>query len=224
LTAEPPEAPLYPIPKLRVGVTGHRSEGLVEADTDRLRQQIRRILLRAKESAQGPCDSGFKGAGGSSLPRIISPLAEGTDRMVAAEGLAAGYELYCPLPFPQEEYEKDFRSLASIDEFRRLLAQAACVCVLGGASETQAQRNASYAAVGREVLRRCDILLAVWDGNPAKGSGGTAQIVREADEGGIPVVWVHSKRPHPVRVLHPKNPCRKELPSAFVEILTRLLS
>src|SRR5207245_181823 len=35
-----------------------------------------------------------------------------------------------------------------------------------------------------------DLLIALWDGEEAKGIGGTGQIVREALQRGIPVVWV----------------------------------
>ena len=47
-------------------------------------------------------------AGGSPTLRALSPLAEGSDRMFAAEALSLGYSLCCPLPFAQAEYERDF--------------------------------------------------------------------------------------------------------------------
>ena len=41
---------------------------------------------------------------------IVSSLAEGSDRIVAAAGLAAGYALQVILPFARAEYERDFET------------------------------------------------------------------------------------------------------------------
>jgi hypothetical protein len=44
---------------------------------------------------------------------------------------------------------------------------------------------------GRTVADRCDLLLAVWDGQPAAGLGGTADVVSHATYRGksVEVVW-----------------------------------
>jgi hypothetical protein len=41
------------------------------------------------------------------------------------------------------------------------------------------------------MLARTDRLYAVWDGKPARGYGGTADVVAEAEKRGIPVtvIW-----------------------------------
>ncbi len=46
-------------------------------------------------------------------------------------------------------------------------------------------------AANRHLLRHADLLYAVWDGRPARGWGGTADVVREARELGLPVevIW-----------------------------------
>jgi hypothetical protein len=51
--------------------------------------------------------------------------------------------------------------------------------------------EAAYLAASEELLRRCDHLLAVWDGNPSGLPGGTAHTVAKARRLGIPVtvVW-----------------------------------
>jgi hypothetical protein len=58
------------------------------------------------------------------LRRAFSPLADGEDRLFAGEALALGFELNCPLPFSQSEYEKDFPTRERVDEFRALLSRA----------------------------------------------------------------------------------------------------
>jgi hypothetical protein len=116
--------------------------------------------------------------------RLVSPLAEGSDRLVAEEALKAGYTLYAPLPFSQSEYERDFPD--SVDEFRTLLSKAD-VLELDGTRELASE---SYREVGRFVVRNCDLLIAVWDGAIERGPGGTAEIVRFAANLGVAVWWI----------------------------------
>lgn len=46
-------------------------------------------------------------------------------------------------------------------------------------------------AVGRTVVGRCDLLLAVWDGQPAAGLGGTADVVSHVNDRGkaVEINW-----------------------------------
>jgi len=136
---------------------------------------------------------------------VVSPLAEGADRMVASEGLHSGYKLCCPLPFELEVYENDFIASNGRREFRELLRKADLVIELRGSHDTEQDRTCSYMAVGRAVLSRSDILIAIWDGRPARGTGGTAQVVNQSLEMGIPVIWVHSQAPHPSTLLLPHS-------------------
>ena len=45
-------------------------------------------------------------------------------------------------------------------------------------------------AASETMLDRAEQLLAVWDGQPARGYGGTADVVAHARRGGLPVVVV----------------------------------
>ena len=210
---------------LGIGVTGHRPGGLKNVDWELLRGRIKGILALMGDVIVGGQRDSSNGVDRHLLTvRVISPLAEGADQIVAEEGLAAGYELYCPLPFKQELYEKDFSAPGSLSRFRHLLKKASSVNVIGGWSESEAGHDASYAAAGREVLRQSDILLAVWDGNPAKGAGGTAQIVEEARAASIPVVWVHSQTPHRVQILLPQSPWKNVSNQDVVEEWVRSLA
>jgi hypothetical protein len=132
----------------------------------------------------------------SPLLRVISPLAEGSDRFVAEEAVKLGFELQCPLPFPRKEYERDFTAPESRKHFHDLLQQATAVLELDGSRESSQTENHAYENVGRAVLRHSDLLIAIWDGERAEGRGGTAQIVKEAVQLGIPVIWVRSETPH----------------------------
>jgi alpha-D-ribose 1-methylphosphonate 5-triphosphate synthase subunit PhnL len=54
----------------------------------------------------------------------------------------------------------------------------------------------AYLAASRHLIDHCDLLLAVWDGAPATGSGGTAEAVDYAREHGVAVTvaWPSSAR------------------------------
>jgi hypothetical protein len=118
---------------------------------------------------------------------VTSALAEGADRMGARAAVARGLPLECPLPFSRDEYEKDFEREESRAEFRRLLDIAESVWELSG---TRADESGAYAAVGGAVVAHSDLLVAIWDGERARGRGGTAEVVEAAIER-MPVVWIH---------------------------------
>ena len=185
---------------VRVGVTGHRANGLVNAEESVLRAAVRDVLesvLSVCEGVLASDDCGY--APEPPTVRIISPLAEGSDRIVAQEGLALGLELHAPLPFERAEYEQDFKTSHSRRDFHELLSQATAVLELDGRREHERQ---AYEAVGRTVLRQCDVLIAVWNGQKAAGIGGTGQMVQEASQLQIPTVWIHSHPPHAAQFLN----------------------
>lgn len=182
---------------VRVGVTGHRPNGLVDADEKLLRTRIREVLERIRTTAEAALDkAGSAYRSGSTIVRVISPLAEGADRLVAQEGVAMNLDLQCPLPFERDEYERDFKTAESRAEYRELLAKATAVLELDGARETAMREKESYEAVGRMVLKQCDILIAIWDGRRAEDKGGTGQIVDEALLMETPTLWIRSRAPH----------------------------
>lgn len=125
---------------------------------------------------------------------VISMLAEGADRLVAARALRrAGTALHAVLPMARAEYTTDFATAASRLEFDALLRRADQIVEL----EPRATREAAYAAAGDYLLDRCDALLAVWDGAPALGRGGTGGIVARARERRLPLVWIHAGNRRP---------------------------
>ena len=208
---------------VRVGVTGHRQEALVEQryDPEKLRATVRAVLKHVRQTAEAVAAANQALYEGSPSVRLISPLAEGADRIVAEAALEEGYTLECPLPFHREEYEEDFKKPESKERFRELLGKAQSVLELDGARPTA---NEAYQAVGRTVLRQSDVLIAIWDGKPAERVGGTAQIVTEALTARMPTVWIESKPPH--RLLkassNPANPEIWDL-SDFTQQINSLL-
>ncbi len=180
-------------PRLRIGITGHRvPPKLPEQSEAPLRDQIDRLFAAFIE-AMGKGIRDFI---------IVSSLAEGSDRIVSEAGLAAGFRLEAVLPFNRPEYVHDFETEASRKQFERLLARASDVFELDGAS---GQRPRAYEAAGLFMLANIDLLIAIWDGQPAAGIGGTEEIVNRAIDDGLVVVWIEPIHPHAIKVSSPTD-------------------
>ena len=127
---------------------------------------------------------------------VVSALAEGADRLVVDEvfrhaarhGVEARLEAV--LPFERDRYVElqEFSEDAEV-EFDRWLDQASSVTELGGAWEPES-RDRAYEAASLQVVARCDVLVALWDGRPSGGRGGTAETLLLAAETGKPCIWV----------------------------------
>ncbi|HVA92971.1 MAG TPA: hypothetical protein VNL71_24390 [Chloroflexota bacterium] len=166
---------------LCIGVTGHRT--LAEA----------RTLERRVEQALRRLDRRFTAAG---LPRpeltIMSSLAEGADRLVARVVLRRpGARLLAILPLPPEQYQADFATAASKRAFDRLLGRAEQALIAPAAPS----RETAYAGAGRAMLAHCGVLIALWDGLPGRGLGGTAELVAEARARAMPLLWIRTDPP-----------------------------
>ncbi len=123
---------------------------------------------------------------------LLSSLAEGADRLVVRLALTRPRvsKLITVLPMPESHYITDFPNIESREEFTMLKHRASEVIVLTPQPGTP--RGEAYAAAGLYILDHCDVLLAVWDGLPARGRGGTGEIVEEARKRGMPLAWVHA--------------------------------
>ena len=188
-------SPLRPRIRLRVGVTGHRAPPKLPAQSEApMRAILDRILATIIETAQNPDNdpAGAQATGARAGFVVVSSLAEGSDRIVARAGQAAGYTLEAVLPFARTEYARDFATPQSRAEFEHLLGIATAVFELDGAPD---ERGRAYEAAGFVMLANIDLLVAIWDGEEAAGIGGTAQIVSRAIADGIPVVRIDPQNP-----------------------------
>lgn len=188
----------------RIGVTGARKPPEAIAA---LRARVTEVLEQVAQEMQHLADRADvrkaylrKHEGGRPEPvlTVLSPLAEGADRLVAEVALQQKYRLHVPMPFEQQVYEGDFKD--SVTEFRTLLekANAGVLELDGGRDKKETRRwhqSRSYEAVGRYVVHNCDLLIAIWDGAPPRGRGGTANIVRHALDKGVPVWWIDALDP-----------------------------
>jgi hypothetical protein len=202
----PPKCAALLQPIVRFGVTGHldladqkRAGHLVTEALNQVLTTVDSARRRGRVPRLAPppaTDLGYQ---------IVSPLAEGADRIVAATvlstdpGLSARpRELVVPLPFPLDYYRgtdgnpgsdcRDARSQAEFDHLYAAACQTRVLHVLAPADDRV--RDAGYRDVGKFVVEHSDLLVALWDGQDTGLEGGTAAVVRLALQRGIPVIWV----------------------------------
>lgn len=166
---------------LVVGVTGHRPHRLDAIELARLLSHARDVLRDLAQAAAGQ---------GTADVILVSALAEGADRHLARLALARGYGLHAVLPFAREEYATDFDTSESVTEFERLLDDAQRVVELPG---DRRRSGEAYEAAGHAILDVADLLVAVWDGAPGRGRGGTAEVVAEAWRRRMPIVHLSTR-------------------------------
>jgi hypothetical protein len=152
------------------GVTGHR---LLPPD----------IAARAIEHwrAELPTGAGLIG---------VSSLADGADQLFAEHVLAAGGTLEAILPCAG--YAGTLISDHSRARFAEMVRAAATVRTLPFPEPSEQ----AFLAAGQALVDSCDHLFAVWDGLPARGMGGTADVVEYARAHGCPVtvLWIDGVR------------------------------
>ncbi|MEU6853266.1 hypothetical protein ABZ901_25465 [Actinacidiphila alni] len=159
--------PARPGRATRIGVTGHR---VIPAAAYRHVRAGLTAALRPQGSA-GPVEA-------------FSSLATGADQLFAAIALDSGADL--TVVTPAADYETTFGP-AERDCFRHLLARARRHIAL----DYERVSGEAYFAAGAYIADRCDLMVAVWDGLPARGHGGTAEIVDYTRALGKPVsvIW-----------------------------------
>jgi hypothetical protein len=104
----------------------------------------------------------------------VSSLAAGADQLFASVLLELGGKLVVIIPC--EKYEETFKTIEDITLYESLLAHSSTITRLAFA-EPSAE---AFLAAGRGVVNASDLLIAMWDGMPSRGLGGTADIVEYA--------------------------------------------
>jgi len=118
---------------------------------------------------------------------VLSSLAEGADTLCAKLALDAGIRLVVPLPMTALEYREDFKRTA-VSKLDCLLSLAEQVFVVR--TEDSAPQNPCrgfyYRQAAIYIVKHCDILLAVWDGEErdTRDGAGTWETIKLAREFG----------------------------------------
>jgi hypothetical protein len=89
------------------------------------------------------------------------------------------------LPFARANYRESLASNDAREGLDALLARSACLLELPG---DPADGLEAYVMTGRATVAHCDMLIAVWDGLPPRGRGGTAEVVQLALTRGAAII------------------------------------
>ncbi len=178
--------------QLNVGITGHRAGVLTAPLVRTLRpavyavfSQLREATLRLQESEAEFCSSS------AARLCLYTALASGADQIAAICARSNGYFVRATLPFEAHEYRNDFALGDELDTFEQAVAAADEVVALPG---DRSDTVSAYVRVGELLVRKSDIMLAIWDGEEGKGPGGTAHVVELALQSSVPVIHVDITR------------------------------
>ena len=158
-------------PALSIGFTGNRKLD----DESRAKTRIGAVLASEHEA--------FKG-----LVYGVSSAASGGDLLFAETCLELSIPLYILLPMPRQRFRDDFDEV-TWQRVEDVLARAALVEEM----HEQSTREECYYDCGIRTVEESRLLLALWDGEPAQGMAGTAEMVAYARNTGRPVVYLHSR-------------------------------
>jgi len=169
-----------------IGFTGHRD--ILPQDHAILKTQIAETLINLTERF-------------SHIPvRVVTGLAEGADTLATEAALELGMSVSAILPMPRDSYEQDFQGPA-LEKFQKLAddprVQVFELNVVNDESvenlNDDASRVAQYAKLMDYLVRRSNVLVALWDGKMINSTGGTSDVVSSYLSG-------HARHVTPTRV------------------------
>jgi hypothetical protein len=129
--------------------------------------------------------AGILGKAAGRGDRVMSSLAEGGDQLFAETALGLGMAVEVVIPC--DGYESTFDEPGERERYEEMLREAAAVTRLGFPSPSED----AYLAAGKHIVDQSMLVVALWNGKPAAGKGGTGDIVAYARERGRPVIHVH---------------------------------
>lgn len=117
----------------------------------------------------------------------LASVAQGCDQLFVHQALQRGLSWHAILPLPAAEFAHDFDT-RQWPLVQALLQEAEHLQVSNDNAE--GLREDAYLDCGLETVNGSDLLIAVWDGEPARGKGGTAEVIEYARSIGRPLVII----------------------------------
>lgn len=138
---------------MRVGITGHQR---LPHDDDWIwvKDEMSKIIKDLPAKVTG-----------------VTSLAAGADQLFADLILKNDGMIYVVVPF--EGYEESFEKLEDRNRYHDMRVSGMKIEVL----PRKISDEESYLAAGQKVVDLSNMMIAVWNGKPAAGLGGTADIV-----------------------------------------------
>lgn len=151
-----------------VGMTGH--QGLPTPTAELVTAALRDTLSRYHPQLVG-----------------VTMLGPGADQLFARVVLSLGGWLYVVQPTKGRQYRDGFEDPDARRGYDELYGRASYFEALEYTESTER----AHMEAGKVVVDRSSVLVAVWDGQPSRGLGGTADVVAYARERGVPVavIW-----------------------------------
>jgi hypothetical protein len=149
---------------ISIGVSGHQNRPGIDWDwvAGALRSEIAKVGRIAK---------------------AFSSLAVGSDQVFA--DVAVGLNIPVVAVLPLVGYERYFEG-KELTNYRRLLSRCQRVQLKWSGDPQRA-----FFEAGKYVVEKSDILFAIWDGEPAEGFGGTADIVEFAERSARRIIQIN---------------------------------
>lgn len=147
-----------------IGFAGHRAVPDPVAAKAAIRRELDLIITTVKGEPVG-----------------IASAAAGADLLFLDACQEAGLRTVVVLPFSKERFAADFEDPAEWQHACRCMDAAWWLEVSPGGEDAPA----AYHVTAREVLEISDRMLFLWNGQPARGLGGTGESVKEARDRGI---------------------------------------
>lgn len=144
--------------KIRVGITGHQN---IEPEP----------LVWVSKTLQSMIIKG-------DIKYGITSLAVGADQLFA--NLLHQYDVPCQAIIPCKNYIQTFKDSRDKEAYQNLLSISVSREILN----FEYPSEEAFWAAGKRVVQLADVVVAVWNGQPAKGLGGTADVVKFALENG----------------------------------------
>jgi len=146
---------------MMIGFSGHQHIG-----DDATRNWLEAVIQR--EILKSGCDIGS------------CSLAVGSDQLFARCLLRLGKRLEVIVPC--DGYEATFKEDANLQQYKQMLAQANSVVKL---SEFREPSEEAFLAAGMTIVGLSDLMFFVWNEKPARGLGGTGDVVAYARKVGV---------------------------------------
>ncbi len=166
-----PQASSLP-PTWIIGFTGHRRLSNAEGVGATLRELLSSLVAEVPGKLVGH-----------------SSIAIGGDTLFAEACLALEIPWIALLPVAKDDFRNDFTE-ADWAKAGMLLQRAARLESLPAVND----RNLAYLECGLCTVEEADVLIAVWNGEPSGGTGGTAEVVAHARVLGKPLIVIHPER------------------------------
>ena len=155
---------VFPRPVWRIGFSGHREL----SDETLIGEALESALQEAENNVEGQVE-------------CLLSLAQGADILMAEACIRRSVPYHILLPYEESQFREEVASEWT-PRFDAAMEGAVSIESLSGSRS----RSTAYYKCGIDILNASDIMLFCWDGEEARGTGGTGQIAAAAIKKQLP--------------------------------------